>query len=112
VIFWLDVHLKPELALLLKREFSVDAIAVRDLGLRDATDRQIFERGRQLGNLVVVIKDGDFVELVYRLRPPPEVLWLTVGNLTTAELKTVLHKTLNQAIADLCSGSPVFEISR
>lgn len=110
--FWLDAHLKPELAHWIMREFAVDALAIRDLGLREATDRVIFERARQSTDVVVATKDEDFVELAYRLGAPPQVLWLTVGNLTTAELRDVLRKTLKQAIADLSSGSPVVEISR
>jgi predicted nuclease of predicted toxin-antitoxin system len=36
---WLDAQLSPAMASWITREFSVSAIAVRDLGLRNAKDR-------------------------------------------------------------------------
>lgn len=39
MIFWLDAQLPPQLALWLAQHFQVDAHPIRDLGLRDATDR-------------------------------------------------------------------------
>jgi predicted nuclease of predicted toxin-antitoxin system len=44
-------------------EFDLEASAVRDLGLRDAKDREIFDAARKDG-VVVMTKDRDFVELV------------------------------------------------
>lgn len=70
MILWLDAQLPPGLAQWLSKAFAVTAVAVRDLGLRNAEDRQIFEAARQVGaNLVS--KDSDFVDLVQRLGPPP-----------------------------------------
>ena len=37
--FWLDAQLSPALALWIAETFSISATAVRDLGLRDATDQ-------------------------------------------------------------------------
>ena len=39
---WLDAQLPPQLATRIKTEFAIDAIAVRDLSLRDANDRAGF----------------------------------------------------------------------
>ena len=39
---WIDAQLSPEIATWISEKFAVRAIAVRDLGLRDATDREIF----------------------------------------------------------------------
>jgi len=40
--FWLDAQLPLALAAWLAQQFSVEAQALRDLGLRDATDATIF----------------------------------------------------------------------
>ncbi len=40
MIFWIDAQLTPLLARWLQEEFGVVAYAVRELGLRDAKDRQ------------------------------------------------------------------------
>lgn len=47
MIIWLDAQLSPAMASGISREFSVSAVAVRDLGLRDAKDREIFFAARQ-----------------------------------------------------------------
>ncbi len=76
---WIDAQLSPALARWINEHFEgLEAIAIRDLGLRDAEDAEIFEAARQ-ANAVVVSKDGDFVDLVNRLGPPPQVLWIRCG---------------------------------
>jgi len=49
VRLWLDAQLSPALAEWLSRELGVDAAAVRDLGLREAKDREIFQRAGEAG---------------------------------------------------------------
>lgn len=89
MIVWIDAQLPPQLAPWLEKTFSVEAFAVRDLGLRDAEDWEIFEAARR-AQAVVLTKDKDFVELVQRLGQPPQVLWLTFGNTTNVRLQTIL----------------------
>ncbi|WP_217631707.1 DUF5615 family PIN-like protein [Methylomonas sp. LWB] len=61
MIFWVDAQLPPNLADWLRWTFKVEAYALRELGLRDADDLEIFERARQEG-IVLISKDSDFVE--------------------------------------------------
>ena len=63
--FWVDAQLPPQLADWLAAEFQVDAHSLRDLGLRDAADWDIFQQARQSG-IVLISKDSDFVDLVTR----------------------------------------------
>jgi len=84
------------------------AAALRDLGLRDSTDRQIFEAARQAG-AVVMTKDSDLVELVRRLGSPPQINWLTCGITTNTHLKILLAATLRQALDLLQAGEPLVE---
>ena len=53
--------------------------AVRDVHLREAKDREIFEAARRAG-AVVMTKDADFPALIERFVPPPQVTWITCGN--------------------------------
>jgi len=64
------------LAVWLREVFGAEAYAVRDLGLRDAQDQVIFDRPRA-ASAVVVTTDRDFVDLVSRHGPPPQIVWLT-----------------------------------
>lgn len=91
-------------------EHDLEAAAVRDLGLRDAKDRQIFEAARQ-ESVVVMTKDRDFVELVERLGSPPQVLWLTLGNTSNRRLREVLGAKLATALDALRRGEPVVELT-
>ena len=43
MIVWVDAHLSPRIARWLSSQFVVQAVPVRDLGMREATDQQIFE---------------------------------------------------------------------
>ncbi|HMV49719.1 MAG TPA: DUF5615 family PIN-like protein [Blastocatellia bacterium] len=107
---WIDAQLSPAIAKWIAENFPLTAVALRDIGLRDATDRQIFTAAQQAG-IVVMTKDSDFVELVNRYGPPPQVIWLTCGNTSNARLKQILTETLPQAVQLLQAGEPLVEIN-
>jgi len=109
-MIWVDAQLSPAVAKWIATEFGHPAQSVRDLGLRNAKDRQIFDAARQ-ANAMVLTKDLDFVELVERLGPPPGVIWLTCGNTSNAALRVILKPTLPRAIELLGRGDKLIEIS-
>jgi len=86
VTLWLDAQLSPALALWFSQTYAVTCSPVRDLGLRDASDREIFLTARTAGS-VIVTKDADFVRLLESLGPPPQVVWMTCGNTSNARLR-------------------------
>ncbi len=110
MILWLDAQLPPSLAAWLRRSHDIDAFAVRDLSFRDAADTAIFQAAREAG-AVVMSKDSDFVSLVQRLGPPPQLLWVTCGNVTNANLEHILETVFPQAKAMIEAGEPIVEIS-
>lgn len=110
MIVWIDAQLSPYLASWISSEFDLEVRAVRELGLRDATDREIFEAARDAGT-VVLTKDSDFVFLLEQLGPPPQILWLTVGNTSNARLKETLLRSLPAAQKLLLQGEPLVEIT-
>jgi predicted nuclease of predicted toxin-antitoxin system len=57
-------------------------------------------------------KDEDFVPLVERNGSPPEVIWITSGNLPNEHFKLLLQNTLQDAISLIESGEAVVEIKR
>jgi len=110
VIIWIDAQLSPLLAPWMSATFQVEARAVNELGMRDATDSEIFAAAGRAG-AVVMTKDRDFVDLVERLGAPPQVLWVTCGNTSNARLKSVLSVGVPGAIRLLEQGEPVVEIT-
>ena len=109
MIIWVDAQLPPTLAAWIAETFGVAAFSLKDLGLRDAKDNEIFEAARQ-PNLVIMSKDSDFVDLVCRLGSPPQILWLTCGNVTNQNLRRLLSSTFAEAIIQLQQGELVVEI--
>jgi predicted nuclease of predicted toxin-antitoxin system len=107
---WVDAQLPPTIATWITNTFGVTAIALRDIGMRDAEDQEIFELAKAQG-AIVITKDSDFVDLVYRLGSPPQIIWLTCGNTSNARLQEILSATLTQALELLRAGETLVEIS-
>ena len=91
MIIWVDAQLSPALAKWIETTFGVQARALRDVGLRDATDREIF-RAARAASVIVLTKDSDFVTLHSQLGAPPQIIWLTCGNTSNKYLRTLLQR--------------------
>ena len=107
---WVDAQMSPVIATWIGKNYAVSAIAIRDLGLRDAKDKEIFDAARQ-EKAVVMTKDSDFVLLLDKLGPPPQVIWVTCGNTSNARLKEILTNTLPKALELLNLGEKLIEIN-
>jgi predicted nuclease of predicted toxin-antitoxin system len=81
---------------------------VRDLDLRDAEDDDIFAAAKAAG-VVVMTKDSDFIDLLDRFPPPPQVIWITCGNTSNAALRNLLLETLPSVLTLLGRGEPLVE---
>lgn len=109
MIVWLDAQLPPQLAPWLRAAFGVDAKALRDLGLREATDRENFAQART-ARAVLISKDADFVDLVQTFAPPPKLIWLTCGNVTNSRLQVVFQQSWLNVTALLTAGEAIVEL--
>ncbi|NER03902.1 MAG: hypothetical protein F6K17_15405 [Okeania sp. SIO3C4] len=107
--FLVDVQLPPILAIWLVEFFNVNVTAIRDLGVGDAEDIDIFNSARKPGR-VIVSKDGNFVKLVTRLGTLSQILWLTCGNVTNRNLGLILSNTFAEALRMLEVGEAIVEI--
>jgi predicted nuclease of predicted toxin-antitoxin system len=110
MVFWIDAQLPPSIANWLTANFGVNAIALRDLGLRDAQDTTIFQSARVDGT-VIITKDSDFVDLVTRFGTPPQIVWVTCGNVTNKSLQRIFSQTFTNAINLLQAGESIVEIN-
>ncbi|WP_347987899.1 DUF5615 family PIN-like protein [Methylomonas sp. AM2-LC] len=109
MIYWVDAQLPPQLADWLSWTFKVEAYSLRTLNLRDADDEVIFQKARQ-ANVVIISKDSDFVELILRLGTPPQLIWVTCGNVTNLHLQALFGTVFPQAQSLLASGEAIVEI--
>lgn len=109
VKLWIDAQLPRAMAEWVRTDLKVEAATLDEIGLRDAPDAEIVQAIRQAGN-VIVSKDDDFVDLITRLGPPPQVLWVTCGNVTNRELRKLCATALAEAVRLLAAGEPIVEL--
>jgi predicted nuclease of predicted toxin-antitoxin system len=108
-MIWIDAQMSPAIAVWITANFPVEALALRDVGLRDAEDREIFLGARkQLA--IVITKDSDFVTLQNELGAAPKIIWITCGNTSNARLKEILSATLSEALKLLDAGEDLIEV--
>ena len=84
-----DENLSPKLVELVRDEYP-GSTHVRDVGLRGAPDRQIWEHARDNG-FAIVSKDDDFRQRSLLEGAPPKVVWLQVGNASTMRIAELLR---------------------
>lgn len=107
---WIDAHFSPAIATWITSTFGVTAVALRDLGLKEAEDPEIFEAAKAQ-RVIFMTKDSDFVDLIDRLGAPPQIIWLTCGNTSNARLREILSSVLSEALEILHSGEKLVEVS-
>jgi predicted nuclease of predicted toxin-antitoxin system len=110
VLIWVDAQLSPALAPWLSATLGVRAVAVKEVGLRDATDAEIFASARAVG-AIMLTKDADFVTLLMRHGIPPQIIWLTCGNTSNAALRQLLSASWPKVASLLESGEALLEVS-
>ena len=93
----LDENLSPRLAAALSGPFP-GSVHVRDVQLKGQRDQQIWDFAAMNGYSIVT-KDDDFRALSLLRGAPPKVIWLVVGNTSTAEILRILlaHSTALEA---------------
>ena len=106
---WIDAQLPPALADWLGAFDGTEATHTFALGLLGASDSAIFEAARVAG-AVVVTKDVDFVGMLERRGPPPQVVWVTTGNVSNAALLTLVRAAWRRTAMLLRAGEPLVEL--
>lgn len=86
--FLLDQNLSPSLVGRLASCFP-GSVHAQSVGLDRASDLQLWEFAKAHG-LVIVTKDDDFNDLSVVRGSPPKVVWLQLGNCTTAQVAAAL----------------------
>jgi len=63
---------------------------VREIGLRSGSDAAVWGYARDHG-LVIISKDEDFHQMSFVLGPPPQVVWVQLGNSSTADVEACIR---------------------
>ena len=99
VRFLLDENLSPRLASALEN-VCPGSVHVRDVQLKGKSDKQIWLFAGNNG-YTIVTKDDDFRGMSLLRGAPPKVIWLVVGNTSTADILRILlaHTSAIEAFA-------------
>ena len=92
-----DQNLSYRLILALRQEYP-DSQHVRDVGLRDAADAVIWQYAAQHG-FAIVTKDADFHQRSFLYGHPPKVVWVRIGNGSTATIEALLRRRVAEVVA-------------
>ena len=84
-----DQNLSPQLASGLAALFPGSS-HVQSLGLDCASDDEVWEHAR-LSGFAIVSKDEDYNNLSVVRGSPPKVIWLQLGNCTTAQVEAAFR---------------------
>ena len=106
--FVVDAQLPPALAALLC-ELGQEAVAVRDIGLRESDDGAIWQYALEHG-AIIVTKDEDFPERSLRSPSPPSVVWLRIGNCSNRALSAWFRPLWPEIERRLNAGDHVVEV--
>ncbi len=106
--FIIDAQLPPSLAAAL-REAGHDAVAVREIGLREAKEAVIWSYAQQ-NNGVILTKDEDFAERCMASNQAPGVIWLRIDNATNPELLAWFMPQWPSMLARLQAGDRIIEV--
>ena len=108
-MIWIDAQLSPSLAAWINRTFEgIAAQSIQALGLRDATDIEIFMRAKQQ-EAIIMTKDDDFLKLIEQHGPPPQIILITCGNSSNTRMREILTQFLAETLR-LLKHDPVVEI--
>ena len=86
----LDENLSPGLTTILAGVYP-DIFHVRDLGLMSAADPVVWAHAAEEG-FTIVTKDADFHHRSFLYGQPPKVIWIRLGNCSTADIAVLLVK--------------------
>ncbi|MBC8042061.1 MAG: DUF5615 family PIN-like protein [Rhizobacter sp.] len=84
-----DQNLSPRLPRTLADVFP-ESLHVRDIGLRDANDVEIWNYAKQHG-FIIISKDSDFQHRSLLFGSPPKFIWLRVGNCDVKTIEIMLR---------------------
>ena len=90
----LDENLSPRLIPALIGLYP-ESQHIRDCGLSGASDEEVWQYALANG-YAIVSKDSDFSHKSVLLGSPPKIIWLRIGNCTTARAEFVLSNVVSQ----------------
>ena len=83
---WIDTNISPIIA---KWTAELTGLVVKSsysLSLHYLTDKEIYEKAKKQGRVILISKDADFPEIINRLGAPPKLINIKIGNMGSRQL--------------------------
>ncbi len=106
--FIVDAQLPPAVAQWL-RAAGHDAVAVREIGLREANDRDIWNHALNT-DAAILTKDEDFPARAEQASACPVIVWLRIGNCSNQALRQWFMPQLPRILEWIEQGVRLLEI--
>ena len=103
-----DNQLPPALARFIQAELNFAAIHVIDIGLRDASDAEVWDYASRTAS-VLISKDEDFANLALH-KPTARLIWLRIGNCRKAYLLELFRRKWPAILELFKDGADVVEV--
>ena len=94
-LIWTDTHISPAIAKWLNEQFNVEAVSFYKLNFHTASDYSIFTQAKE-NSAIFITKNKDYTKLLATFKAPPYIILLKGGNLSNADLKIQLKKSLQK----------------
>ncbi|MCW5695867.1 MAG: DUF5615 family PIN-like protein [Bauldia sp.] len=107
--FLVDAQLPPSFASWLNGQ-GHQARHVTEVGLGSSADQEIWDEASR-SDAIIVSKDEDFADLVRRTASGPAVLWVRLGNTTTAALLGAIAPVFSDIVGAFERGERLVEFA-
>jgi predicted nuclease of predicted toxin-antitoxin system len=90
---WLDNQLSSSLAKIMQSELNMNVKSAFILQSAKLPDKEIFDRAKKNGFIIIITKDADFPALVTQYGSPSKIIKLNIGN---SSYKFVVDETFRR----------------
>jgi predicted nuclease of predicted toxin-antitoxin system len=94
-IFWLDNHFSPAIAKWINERTDYFSKSSYSLDLKHLTDIEIYEKAKKEGDVILISKDSDLLQLILLYGSPPKLINIRKGNCSNKIMFALLEKNLD-----------------
>ena len=95
---WLDNHISPIIAKWLRDKTGFTVKSSYTLKLYNLSDFDIYLKAKKSGNIILISKDSDLVDIISKSGSPPKLISLKITNCDNKILFSMLERNLDRSI--------------
>ena len=95
---WLDNHISPIIAKWLREKSGFIVKSSYTLKLYGLSDFDIYLKAKESGNIILISKDSDLVDIISKSGSPPKLISLKISNCDNKILFSILERNLDRSI--------------